>query len=129
MNFEYFDGDPEVLLVYGDQADAVQRLRSAIATLVADAPAQGVRLDQLAGFTGIDSCSLLAELGESNLGLRRVDGTDRGFRCVLHAAGWHRVSGLLEPFAAERPVVGRTRFQYLVEKGPIEWIVSTTRGW
>ena len=115
-----------MLLLYGDEPDAIERLRTAIATL---GPDQGVHLDRLPGFAGVDGCSLLAELGDSDRGVRPIEGSERSFRCVLDAGGWRRVSDLLEPFASGRPPAPGGSFQYLVETGPIEWIVSTTRAW
>jgi len=116
---------PPVLLAYGnDPADAVVLCR-AIDELAAGKNHE-VRVDRLPGFQGVDGCSLVASVGSVDSGVEPVEGSDRAFVCALSAAGWKRVSGLLEPFENDMKPNG---FQYLSEEGSVEWIISRDRGW
>jgi hypothetical protein len=129
MRLEYLEDPdsqrPPVLLAYGnDPAEAVV-LRRTVEQLAAGNNRE-VRVDQLPGFQGVDGCSLVASVGSADSGVEPVEGSDRAFLCALSAAGWERVSGLLEPFGND---IKPNRFQYLSEEGPIEWIISGHRGW
>jgi hypothetical protein len=141
MRLEYLE-DPEsqtprVLLAYGDDprgATVLRRTAEALATGDSD---QKVRVDQLPEFHGVDGCSLAVSVGTVDSGVEPLDGSGRAFRCVLRPATWRRVSALLEPFERAQPTdnprlrgltVG-AQFQYLTETGPVEWIISTERGW
>jgi hypothetical protein len=55
-----------------------------------------------------------------------VDDADRAFRCTLRPATWTTVAELLEPFETRQE---NETFQYLVDGGPVLWIISTVRGW
>lgn len=129
---------PRVLLAYGNDPRDATVLRRAVEQLAASSEAHDVRIDKLPGFQPVDGCSLTASVGSVDSGVEQLDGSDRAFRCVLRPATWRHVSGLLETFEkteepAHSPYVAglRTgaRFQYLSETGPVEWIVSTERGW
>jgi hypothetical protein len=134
MFLEYFapvtDEFP-VLLTYGRSPTEAEGLRDvALRLAVTDTDeSTGVQIAELPGFRGIDGCSLLAEVGSVKLGVVPIDGSHLGFRCVLDAPGWCRVAGLLEPFAADQPILEPNGFQYLDESGPIEWIIAGSRGW
>lgn len=140
MLLEYFDdpgsGQHPVLLTYDDSPSELARfpveaalLRVAAENLAADDDHPGVQVDELAGFHGADGCSLRAEVGPASIGLTALDPSRPAFRCVLERADWQRVAGLLEPFVAEPPRPDRNGFQFLIEAGPIEWIISRSRSW
>jgi hypothetical protein len=135
VRLEYFD-DPSlqrpVLLLYGERGidpEAVALLRRGVEELAARAKEDGLRVESLPGFLGVDGCSLLAQVGKSNVGVEPSTGTGRSLRCGLDAAGWRRVSDLLEPFADHEQAGSRNGFQYLDESGPIDWIISRSRSW
>ena len=140
MHLEYLEDaesqTPRVLLTYGDDPRDATVLRRAAEVLAAGDEGHEVRVDQLPDFHAVDGCSLAASVGSVDAGVEPLDGSKRAFRCVLRPATWKLVSELLEPFestANRRPpphglkVDGR--FQYLTETGPVEWIISTVRGW
>ena len=140
MLLEYFEdlgeGKPPVLLTYDDSpSDArpfpaeAALLRVVAEELAADDDHPRVQIDELAGFHGVDGCSLCAEVGPASIGLTPIDSSRPAFRCVLDRADWHRVVGLLEPFVDPVEAPNRNGFQYLSESGPIGWIISMSRGW
>jgi hypothetical protein len=133
MLLEYFEplGNRPcpVLLTYESSPSEVKVLQVAAMQLAANEHQGGLQIEKLAGFQGIDGCSLLAEMDSTKLGVLPIDQSDREFRCVLDPAGWHRVVGLLEPFIAARPTLNPNGFQYLDETGPMEWIISGSRSW
>jgi len=133
MLLEYFtDIDrPPVLLTYGTSPAEAETLRAVAMRLAAAGGEKqsGVQITELPGFQGIDGCSLLAEVDSTKLGVLPIDESNKAFRCVLDKDGWCRVAGLLEPFVAARPILNPNGFQYLDESGPIEWIISGSRGW
>jgi hypothetical protein len=134
MFLEYFapitDQLP-VLLTYGRSPTEAEALREVALRFAAAGTdeSSGVQIAELPGFRGIDGCSLLAEVGSVKLGVVPIDESHLAFRCVLDAPGWRRVAGLLEPFAADQPILEPNSFQYLDESGRIEWIISGSRGW
>jgi hypothetical protein len=87
------------------------------------------RVEDLAGFAGVQGCSLVAQVGEANLGVERLQGSDRAFTCVRDPDGWRHVWWLLEPFVEDERGVNPNGFQYLDESAAIEWIISGSRGW
>jgi len=123
---EDLDSQPQirVLLLYDFAPAAVRALREAVDRLSRGKPGDELRVDALPGVTAVDGSSLVAAVGEADVGVEPV-GADRDFRCELHASAWERVSGLLEPFL----VAGSNGFQYLSEEGSVEWIISHDRGW
>ncbi len=129
MLMEYLD-DPaarpqiRVLLLYDLGTAEVQALREAVDRLSRGKPGNELLVDALPGVTAVDGSSLVAAVGEADLGVE-PDGADRHFRCKLRASSWERVSGLLEPFLA----AGSNAFQYLSKEGSVEWIISYDRGW
>jgi hypothetical protein len=129
MLLEYFD-DPSlaypVLLLWGDNPAEAAVLRQAANGLATGRTRDDIQVDGLPGFRGVDGCSLVAQVGESSLGIEPIAESAQSFRCVLSPADWQRVSDLLEPFAT---TYGTNRFQYLSEQGGIEWIISADRGW
>jgi hypothetical protein len=133
MRLEYLDDldndQRPVLLTYGPSPSDAETLQVAAKQLAADEHQAGLQIEKLAGFEGIDDCSLLAEMDSTNLGVVHIDPSERAFRCVLDPAGWHRVAGLLEPFVAARPTLNPNGFQYLNEFGPIDWIISGSSSW
>lgn len=100
-------------------------LRAVIEQLSVGRPGYEVQVDQLRGFVGVDGCSLVAAVGNADLGVEPIASTEREFRCVLGTAAWHRALGLLEPFVSG----GANGFQYLAEPGSVEWIISTDGRW
>jgi hypothetical protein len=118
-----------VLLTYGTLPSEAELLRMAAMRLAANEHQGGLQIEKLAGFRGLDGCSLLAEMNSTKLGVVPIDDAERAFRCVLDPSGWHRVAGLLEPFVAARPTLNPNGFQYLDESGPIDWIISGSRSW
>jgi hypothetical protein len=90
---------PSVLLTYGDLPAEAARLRGAAGQLAAG-ELRTLRVDHLPGFRSVDGCSLLAEVGDTSLGLAPVEHSSRAFRCVLSAADWQGVVDLLKPFVA-----------------------------
>jgi hypothetical protein len=134
MLLEYFatvNDQRPVLLTYGTSPAEAGTLREVALRLAASGSGEsaGVQIAELLGFQGIDGCSLLAEVSSVKLGVVPIDGSGLAFRCVLDTSGWQRVAGLLEPFVAARPVLNPNGFQYLDESGPIDWIISGSRGW
>lgn len=129
MRLEYLEDlesqTPRVLLAYGNDPCDAMALRRA-AELLAAGEVLDVRVDLLQGFQAVDGCSLTAFVASVDSGVEPVDGSDRGFRCLLRPVSWTRVAQLLEPF--EKPDVP-SGFQYLTETGSIEWIVSRSRSW
>jgi hypothetical protein len=130
MVLEYFE-DPDaspsrVLLLYGPTGPEVERLCAELATLASGAATEPLRVDLLPGIAAVGGCSLLADLGQADLGVQPEHGERPAFRCVLTAEGWLRVVGLLGPFLSR----GREKgFQYLTEAGLVEWIISDSRSW
>jgi hypothetical protein len=120
---------PRVLLLYGREPNNAALLRQVIAPLVAGDTERQIAIESLRGFHGVDGCSLVAEVGDSNLGVEPIEGRAPAFRCVLTAVGWSQLSGLLEPFAATDPQIGLDVHQYLTSDGSVEWIISTSRHW
>lgn len=134
MFLEYFapvSDEFPVLLTYGRSPTEAEALREVAVRLAATDTDEsvGVQIAELPGFRGINDCSLLAEVGSVKLGVVPIDESRLAFRCVLDAPGWRRVAGLLEPFASAKPILKPNGFQYLEESGPIEWIISGSRGW
>jgi hypothetical protein len=129
LKLEYLedtDASPaRVLLLYEATAAEVEAVRGGIAALAGD-PSAEFNLEGVPGFLGIDGCSLVASVGALDLGVEAIGDGKRHFRCILSPPGWQRVCELLEPFL---DVKEGTRFQYLTEVGPIDWIVSTSRAW
>ena len=113
-----------VLLLYNLAPAEVEALRDAVDRLSRGNPGDALRVDTLPVVAAVDGCSLVAAVGETDLGVE-PDGADLDFRCELSVAAWERVSGLLEPFLA----AGSRGFQYLSEEGSVEWIISHARGW
>jgi hypothetical protein len=130
MLLEYLE-DPDaqlhtrVLLLYDLVPDEVGALRDAFGRLSRGKPGDELPVDALPGVVAVDGSSLVATVGEANLGVEPVAGAGLHFRCVLTPAAWQRACGLLEPFL----IGGRQGFQYLTEVGPVEWIISHDRGW
>lgn len=135
MRLEYFE-DPSlpapVLLLYGEKGidpDEVTVLRRRVRQLADGAAENRFQVDGLAGCFGVEGCSLVAEVTESSSGVELIAGRDRSFGCRLDRAGWQRVWALLEPFVDPEEASSQNGFQYLDESGPIEWIISRSRGW
>jgi hypothetical protein len=118
-----------VLLTYGTSPSAAAALQVAAKQLAAQEHQGGLQLEELAGFQGVNGCSLLAKVDSTKLGVLPIDQSDRAFRCVLDSAGWRRIAGLLEPFVAARPKLNPDGFQYLDESGPVDWIISGSGSW
>jgi hypothetical protein len=116
---------PRVLVMHDFGPDDMEVLRVAIEQLSVGDPGDEVQLDRLPGFVGVDGCSLVGAVGNADLGVEPVAGTQREFRCVLGTEAWQQALGLLEPFVAD----GTNGFQYLAEPGSVEWIISTTGRW
>jgi hypothetical protein len=133
MRLEYFTnvGSAPVLLTYGTSPAEAETLRAVAIRLAADGSEnQGaVQIAQLPGFEAVDGCSLLAEVRSTELGVTPINESELAFRCALDKNGWRRVAGLLEPFAAARPILNPNGFQYLDESGSVEWIISGSRAW
>ncbi len=130
MLLEYFDDESPhpVLLLHGSDAEETLRLRAAVKAL-GDGRETAFRVEDLPGFDGVAGCSLVAQVGEANLGVERVQDADRAFRCVRDPEGWRHIWWLLEPFVDPESGGDPNRFQYLDESGAIEWIISGSRGW
>jgi hypothetical protein len=130
LNLEYFEDLgaqlPRVLLLFGASQTEIEALRSEVASLAGVGGTNEFWLDQPPGLSDVDGCSLVARVGESDLGVERIGGEALEFRCVLTPSGWRRVVDLLEPFLVN---ARDTRFQYLTEVGSVEWIISTDRSW
>src|SRR6202000_809796 len=99
VRLEFFD-DPSlrrpVLLLYGERGvdpDAVALLRRAVEELADEATKSWFAVESLPGFSGVDGCSLIAQIDKTNAGVQ--PGTGRSWRCGLDAAGWRGVSDLL----------------------------------
>jgi hypothetical protein len=135
MRLEYFDDrslQRPVLLLYGERGidpEEVTLLRRAVQELADGATKNGLRVESLPGFLGVDGCSLIAQARKSNVGVELSAESVRSLTCRLDAAGWHRISALLEPFADQTQVRSQNGFQYLDESGPVDWIISRSRSW
>ena len=135
MRLEYFDDASlprPVLLLYGEAGidpGEVALLRRAVQQLAGGATGNRLRVEGLAGFLGVEGCSLIVEATDSNVGVEFVTGSDRSFSCGLAPAGWQLVWDLLEPFADHEQAASRNGFEYLDESGPIDWIISRSRSW
>jgi hypothetical protein len=130
MRLEYFSDPgaqiPRVLLLSGPSEAEVKALRSEIAELADGGNKGKLWLDQPPGLSDAAGCSLVARVGESDVGVERLEGDAFSFQCVLTPSSWRRVSALLEPFEVADE---NERFQYLTEVGTIEWIISTSGRW
>lgn len=84
MLLEYFDdpgpGKPPVLLTYDDSPSEARPfpaeaalLRVVAEELAADDDHPGMQIDELAGFHGVDGCSLCVEVGPASSGLTPID--------------------------------------------------------
>ena len=130
MLLEYLE-DPDaqlhtrVLLLYDLAPEEVGALRDAIDRLSRGNPGDELQVDALPGVVAVDGSSLVASVGETDLGVEPVTGAGLGFCCALTPGSWQRACGLLEPFL----LGGGLGFQYLTEVGPVEWIISHDRGW
>jgi hypothetical protein len=129
MLLEYFEDlsaqPPRVLVMHDFGPDDMEVLCGAIEELSVRERGDEVQLDRLPGFVGVDRCSLMAVVGNADLGVEPVSGREREFRCVLSTEAWQQALGLLEPFVAG----GANGFQYLAESGSVEWIISTDGRW
>jgi hypothetical protein len=132
MRLEYFD-DPSlqrpVLLLYGNDPEEATLLRGAVEDLADGTTTDDFRVESLPGFLGVDGCSLIAQVSDSNLGVELIPGSDRSFSCKLDAARWRHVWGLLEPFVDREMASTPNGFQYLDESDAIDWIISRSRSW
>jgi hypothetical protein len=132
MRLEYFD-DPSlqrpVLLLYGNDPAQTTLLRGAVQDLADGTTKDDLRVEGLPGFLGVDGCSLVAQVSDSNLGVQLIPGSDRSFRCELDPARWRHVWDLLEPFVAPEIASNPNGFQYLDETDAIDWIISLSRSW
>jgi hypothetical protein len=134
LHLEYFDNEPigeeypPVLLLYGNDLDETVRFRAAVEAL-ADGSETSVRVEDLAGFSGVRGCSLVLQAGEANLGVERLQGANLAFACTRNPEGWRHVWRLLEPFVDPETAGGTNGFQWLDESAAIEWIMSRSRGW
>ncbi len=123
MRLDYYedvlDGN-DVLLMSELSAESVSRLRDAVAAL-GNGRATELRIDEYVGLVG---GILGGTVGDADEGVTRLRPGE--FRCLLTPAAWRRVAHLLEPFLE---MSGSDGFQYLVEAGKVEWVISTNGEW
>jgi hypothetical protein len=129
IKLEYFpypaDQRPSVLLLYEFEPAEVVALREAIAEIGKSEPGRVLQIDELPGVVAIDGCTLAATIEHSAEGGGSMSRDQKAFQWLI--GDWPTVSGLLEPFCEP----GLTNaFQFLSDAaGPVELIISTTRGW
>jgi hypothetical protein len=132
MQLEYFENETEtvrpVLLLFGDDPNEAAAVRKAIAELPSAEPGHEIRIDQLAGVSGVSGTTLAAVVGQADIGTEPIERSARAFRCVLTPESWLTAAGLIEPFTEPRSQ-GADYFQYLADAGSVEWIISTSRRW
>jgi hypothetical protein len=125
MRLEYFEdlkaSPARVLVMHDFGGSDIHLLQEAVRGL-GTRHVDSLQIDELPGFEG--SCSLEAVVGDQDLGIEPAAGRPRAFRCVLGPEGWERALDLLRPFAE-----GCEGFQYLTERGSVEWIISTDGRW
>ena len=129
MKIEYFaDGaqDCPLILIYGNEPDAIKNLQNALKPLVTGTVEQ-IAIHELPGFVSIGNCQLFAKAQAKDSGVQQAQ-SGLVFVCGLRRDVWQDVIDLLEPFALIEPG-NHVRFQYLTQTGKISLLVSTSRSW
>jgi hypothetical protein len=130
MRLEYFDDpslDRPVLLLFGDDSTEAKAVHDLVTELASSRADVEVQLDDLPVVQSVDSCTLAAAVGQTDIGVELIGDDPRAFRCTLQPESWRTAAGLIEPFTVPRR--GASVFQYLTGAGSIEWIISTSRQW
>jgi len=128
VRIEYFpnaDEGSDLILLHGDDPEAVARLREQAASLAAKR-VKRVALHEIPGFESVADCRLFFSVARWDRHTYPLRAKNE-FECKLDPLGWENVFGLLEPFT-ER--TGREGFQWLdTSVRGISIAISRFRGW
>jgi hypothetical protein len=114
-----------LILLHGDEPQAVARLRAQVASLAAN-QVKRVAIHEIPGFVPIEGCRLFFSVSHSDCGTYQLSPGNE-FECELDPVGWENVFGMLEPFTRPKD---RDGFQWVDSSyWGISIIISTFRGW
>jgi hypothetical protein len=119
--------DCPAILLSEAQPEICDRLANGIRMLISG-EISNLAIHDLEGFHSVHSCKLYAIRGNRNVGIKKNAGNEDSFECSLITGGWEDALGLLEPFtSAYQRSAGI--FQYLIESGNINLIISKIGSW
>jgi hypothetical protein len=87
-----------------------------------------VALHRVAGWSRASGVRVDAISADRDLGCSHVESSDQHFRCAFQPATWDQIVSLLAPFASDGSDEIHAH-QYLSERGPVTWMVSTDSTW